>query len=269
MEKSQLLDSIFETFLHEVKSEKEELISSVLNNDYNLEKYKKCSRIKTIVAHLFFMSILKKTSTDLVNENDEFVKYIRWHSVNVKQFDSIVPNVEVKTFSDRTCKNVKSQKIKMQAKKLMLQSKNNLNAARCLKFNEFFSQSVHYSQMSVELAIKSILKAKNVPHYLWRSQHSIVHLGNLVKCGDKQFVSFCNSLENLGIKVWKNVSFEKSATLSIRTRYCDYDDCAFFYLDTLPDTVFSSRLAKKAYTLSEQILMYCENILNEQLLTVN
>ena len=268
MEKIELLETIFDNFIEEITLEKTQLISSIKNNKYNLDRYKNCSRIKTIVAHLFFMSILKDSpeNSNVINEKDPFVQYIRWHSVIVKQFDQNVLPCSFRNKYEKenqNSKEIKLHSVKTEAKKLFWNSLENLNAAKCLRLNEFFSQSVHYSQSAAELAIKSVLKAKKISHDLWRSEHSIVRLGNYLGCFDKKFISLCSNLENVGLNKWKTTFFEKSSTLSIRSRYCDYDENSTFYLDTLPVTVFNYKLAKKAYIFSEKISFYCESLLNE------
>ncbi len=67
MEKTQLPNKIFDILIDEIKLEKEDLILSVKKNEYKFEKYKKCSRIKTIVAHLFLMAILKNSHSQILN----------------------------------------------------------------------------------------------------------------------------------------------------------------------------------------------------------
>jgi hypothetical protein len=70
MEKTQLLNKIFDILIDEIKLEKEDLILSVKKNEYKFEKYKKykkCSRIKSIVAHLFLMAILKNSHSQILN----------------------------------------------------------------------------------------------------------------------------------------------------------------------------------------------------------
>ena len=266
MEKIELLNTIFDSFIEEMKTEKENLILSIKKNDYNVDLYKNCSRLKTIVAHLFFMAILKySTSTaEFIDDQNPFIEYIRWHSVFVKPFSkSILPLFQLNQKAQSQSQLLKLQSLKIQAKKLFSNSLLNLSAAKCLKLNELYSQSVHYSQMAAELGIKSVLRAKNISHALWKCEHSIINLGNGTRCFDAKFLNLCESLEKLGLKHWKNTDFEKSSTLSIRTRYCDYDDNAFMFLDTLPSKVFTCKLAKKAYFLSEEILFYCEDMLNE------
>jgi len=264
MDKTELLNSIFDNLVDEIQSEKEALILSVVNNDYKMDRFKNCSRLKTIVAHLFFMAILKNSpsNSSFVNENNSFVEYIRWNAVYVKTIDkhsfSFLDN-----FQKFESKRIKLHQIKYQAKKLFWNSIENLNASKCLKFNQFFSQSVFYSQMAAELAIKSVLKAKNISHFLWKNEHSIVYLGQYVGSSDKEFAEYCKSLETLGIEHWKNTNLEKSSCLSIRSRYCDYDDNAYLYVKTLPFVIFKTNLAKKAVKLSENIVFYCETLLDE------
>lgn len=266
MEKIELLNSIFDSFIEDMKTEKENLILSIKKNDYNQDRYKNCSRLKTIVAHLFFMAILKysPTTSDFIDGNHPFVEYIRWNSVFVKPFSkNKLPPFQLNQKAESQSKLLKLQSLKNQAKKLFSNSLQNLSAAECLKLNELYSQSVHYSQMAAELGIKSVLRAKNISHTLWKCEHSIINLGNGTRCFDAKFLNLCESLETLGLNDWKNTNFEKSSTLSIRTRYCDYDDNAYMFLDTLPSKVFTCKLAKKAYFLSEEILFYCEDMLNE------
>jgi len=265
MEKRELLNSIFDTLIEDLKLEKEDLILSVEKNEYNIKKYKNCSRMKTIVAHMFFMAILKHSpsTSKFVNERDPFIEYIRWNSVFVRPIEKcILPDLQ-NSKQKRLSKKIHSQIIKSQAKKLFMDSLNNLNAAKLLKTNEFFSQSVHYSQMAAEIGIKSVLKANNVLHTSWKCEHSLINLGNFTKCVDKKFFNLCYALESLGLNEWKNIIFEKSSTLSIRSRYCDYDDNAFLYVDTMPSKVFNCKLAKKAYLLSENILYFCEELLDK------
>ncbi len=118
-------------------------------------------------------------------------------------------------------KRIKLQQIKSQSKKLFWNSIENLNAAKCLKYNEFFSQCVLYSQMPAELAIKKVLKAKNVSHFYWKSEYSLIYLSQHTESSDNKFLKLCKTLETLGIENWKNTSFEKSSSLRIRSRYCD------------------------------------------------
>jgi hypothetical protein len=264
MERMDLLNSIFESFIEEMKLEKDHLITSIQKNEYDMKRYKNCSRIKTIVAHLFFMAILKNSplNSNFIDEKHPFVDYIRWNSVFVKPINKNLPFTHIFKKEKSPHDLLKFHSLKMQAKKLFLNSLQNLDAAKCLLLNECFFQSVHYSQLAAELGIKSILKAKNISHALWKCEHSIVHLGNGTRCFDNKFISLCNSLEILGIEQWKNVDYEKSSTLSIRSRYCDYDDDAYFFLDTFPNIVFDSKLAKEAYALSKEILCFCENVLS-------
>jgi hypothetical protein len=167
MEKIELLNTIFDSFIEEMKTEKKNLISSIQKNDYNLDRYKNCSRLKTIVAHLFFMAILKySTSTnEFIDEHLPFVEYIRWHSVFVKPLSkSMLPSLQFNQKQESKSKRLKLQSLKIQAKKLFSSSLQNLIAAKCLKLNEMYSQCVHYSQLAAEVGIKSVLKAKNVSH---------------------------------------------------------------------------------------------------------
>ena len=264
MEKTELLNKIFDSLVEDIQSEKEDLIMSIEKNKYNVEKYKKCSRIKTIVAHLFFMAILKNSpsNADFINEKHPFIEYVRWNSVIVKPIDKSI-TLFSKHAEKCLSQRIQLHEIKKQAKKLFWTSLDNLDAAKCLKYNNFFCQAVHYSQMAAEIGIKSVLKAQNIEHNLWKFEHSIIYLGNHTKCANESFFRLCKDLENLGLKEWQNTMFEKSSTLSIRSRYCDYDEHAFLHVSTLPYNVFNSKLAKKATALCEKILFLCEKMLEK------
>jgi hypothetical protein len=265
MEKTDLLNTIFDSFIEEMKSQKEDLISAVAKKEFKMDRFKNCPRIKTIVAHLFFMAILKNSPTDenILDDTDPFVNYIRWQSVFVKPLDKHVLPVFRELKKSFSPKHDKFQLVKTQAKTLFNCSVNNLNAAKALKVNEFFSQCVQYSQLAAELAIKSILKAKRISHSSWKCEHSIINLCQLTGCIDKRFIDICETLETLGLNKWINVEFEKSSTLSIRTWYCDYNNDAFLYVKTMPNEVFQSNLAHKAFVLSEKISICCEFLLSE------
>ena len=152
----------------------------------------------------------------------------------------------------------------------LIQSHDDLQAAKTLLSNEHFSQSVFMSSQSVEKSLKSLCRLFEVHFTAFIKKHCAVELyGQLsqvmckipynIYCERLQML--CSSFEILGEESWLC-----SNPLSIRSRYFYFNndwhsDSRYYYsFESFPGLVYTRELARDAFMICEEIFQMSEEI---------